>query len=240
MPSLQFPQPGVTSALQSRLNPVSPPPAYQPAARTSESLQSIFAGLEAEYFRSPPKRPPPPRPQRQSPPRSALAQEAAAGPLAVNLLPPTEVPEQYHLYDLPPQKPKPEEEQPFRRRPASAKVRTAGHAAVAARLPTAGSPTVRSASSAALLGGVAMAADASAQQSPQQQVGGGVSSVSVGTRVFPSKKPNSRAEVSHLMRTLDLMLDQAGDNTTEALRAWDVVFSELVRQASVDCIDRGA
>ena len=158
----------------------------------------------------------------------------------MNLLPPTEVPEQYHLYDLPPQKPKPEEEQPFRRRPASAKVRTAGHAAVAARLPTAGSPTVRSASSAALLGGVAMAADASAQQSPQQQVGGGVSSISAGTRVFPSKKPNSRAEVSHLMRTLDLMLDQAGDNTTEALRAWDVVFSELVRQASVDCIDRGA
>ena len=42
-----------------------------------------------------------------------------------------------------------------------------------------------------------------------------------------------------LGQTLERMLEVAGPRTAEALGAWDVTFSELVRQVFVQCADRG-
>lgn len=57
--------------------------------------------------------------------------------------------------------------------------------------------------------------------------------------VFPSTRPSNRSEVHHLARTLEAMLEKAGPRTAEALGAWDLTLSELVRQVFVSCADRG-
>ena len=58
-------------------------------------------------------------------------------------------------------------------------------------------------------------------------------------RIFPAVQPSNRSQVVHLAATLERMLAAAGPRTTEALQAWDVCFSELVRQVFVQCNDRG-
>ncbi|XP_069088202.1 axonemal dynein light chain domain-containing protein 1 isoform X2 [Pleurodeles waltl] len=75
--------------------------------------------------------------------------------------------------------------------------------------------------------------------------------------VFPSMKPNSRAEVLQLMKVMDTMLEKAGvdaeglgesgptqmHNLLELLKAeqniYNIVFHELIRQVSVECVERG-
>lgn len=116
--------------------------------------------------------------QRPRPHPSPIAEQAARGPLAVKLPapplpPPTEVPEEYHVYDLIDER----------------KVLSLG--------------------------------DRSRY------------------RIFPSTRPSNRSEVQHLGRALEQMLLRAGANSAEALRAWDVVFAELVRQVFVGCGERG-
>eukprot|EP00965_Chrysotila_dentata_P231397 6198341-Pleurochrysis_carterae.AAC.2 len=44
-----------------------------------------------------------------------------------------------------------------------------------------------------------------------------------GFRVFPATQPAGRAEALRLGEVLDEMLDAAGSNSAEALRAWDEV-----------------
>jgi len=58
-------------------------------------------------------------------------------------------------------------------------------------------------------------------------------------RIFPAVQPSNRSQVVHLAATLERMLAAAGPRTMEALQAWDVCFSELVRQVFVQCNDRG-
>ncbi|XP_069834904.1 axonemal dynein light chain domain-containing protein 1 isoform X2 [Dendropsophus ebraccatus] len=76
-------------------------------------------------------------------------------------------------------------------------------------------------------------------------------------RVFPSMKPSGRAEVIQLMKVMDTMLKQAGideedvklegptqiHNLLELLKTeqniYNVVFHELIRQVSVECVERG-
>mmetsp|Transcript_20857 Transcript_20857/g.45328 ORF Transcript_20857/g.45328 Transcript_20857/m.45328 type:complete len:529 (-) Transcript_20857:139-1725(-) len=60
-----------------------------------------------------------------------------------------------------------------------------------------------------------------------------------GFRVFPATQPAGRAEALRLGEVLDEMLDAAGSNSAEALRAWDEVFGELVRQVFMNCSERG-
>jgi len=52
-------------------------------------------------------------------------------------------------------------------------------------------------------------------------------------------RPPRLSQVVHLAATLERMLAKAGPRTMEALQAWDVCFSELVRQVFVQCNDRG-
>ncbi|KAM4022851.1 axonemal dynein light chain domain-containing protein 1 isoform 2-T2 [Anomaloglossus baeobatrachus] len=76
-------------------------------------------------------------------------------------------------------------------------------------------------------------------------------------RVFPSMKPSGRAEVMQLMKVMDTMLQHAGvdeedvkpegptqiHNLLELLKTeqniYNVVFHELIRQVSVECVERG-
>ncbi|XP_069497579.1 axonemal dynein light chain domain-containing protein 1 isoform X2 [Ambystoma mexicanum] len=76
--------------------------------------------------------------------------------------------------------------------------------------------------------------------------------------LFPSMKPNSRAEVLQLMKVMDAMLEKAGVNSEdigtagptqmhnllELVKAeqniYNIVFHELIRQVSVECVERGA
>ncbi|KAM6128757.1 axonemal dynein light chain domain-containing protein 1 [Phoenicopterus ruber ruber] len=75
-------------------------------------------------------------------------------------------------------------------------------------------------------------------------------------RLFPSMKPSGRLEVIQLMEAMDSMLEKAGvdklirvtgpsqlHNLLELLKAeqniYNIVFHELIRQVSVDCVERG-
>ncbi|XP_035189596.1 axonemal dynein light chain domain-containing protein 1 isoform X2 [Oxyura jamaicensis] len=75
-------------------------------------------------------------------------------------------------------------------------------------------------------------------------------------RLFPSMKPAGRLEVIQLMEAMDNMLEKAGvdelirvtgpsqlHNVLELLKAeqniYNIVFHELIRQVSVDCVERG-
>nr|XP_056700677.1 axonemal dynein light chain domain-containing protein 1 [Euleptes europaea] len=76
-------------------------------------------------------------------------------------------------------------------------------------------------------------------------------------RVFPSMKPSGRLEVIQLMKVMDTMLEQAGvdseeagltgvsqmHNALEVLKVeqniYNIVFHEIIRQVSVDCVERG-
>ncbi|XP_021127970.1 axonemal dynein light chain domain-containing protein 1 isoform X1 [Anas platyrhynchos] len=75
-------------------------------------------------------------------------------------------------------------------------------------------------------------------------------------RLFPSMKPAGRFEVIQLMEAMDNMLEKAGvdelirvtgpsqlHNVLELLKAeqniYNIVFHELIRQVSVDCVERG-
>ncbi|XP_039257089.2 axonemal dynein light chain domain-containing protein 1-like [Styela clava] len=76
-------------------------------------------------------------------------------------------------------------------------------------------------------------------------------------RVFPSLKPTKRFEVVQLMKTMDQMLAKAGvddieneakgptqiHNLLEIIKKeqqiYDVVFHEVIRQVSIECVERG-
>ncbi|XP_068807894.1 axonemal dynein light chain domain-containing protein 1 isoform X2 [Struthio camelus] len=76
-------------------------------------------------------------------------------------------------------------------------------------------------------------------------------------RLFPSMKPSGRLEVVQLMEAMDSMLEKAGvdnklvgvtgpsqlHNVLELMKTeqniYNIVFHELIRQVSVDCIERG-
>nr|XP_009489131.1 PREDICTED: axonemal dynein light chain domain-containing protein 1 [Pelecanus crispus] len=75
-------------------------------------------------------------------------------------------------------------------------------------------------------------------------------------RLFPSMKPSGRLEVIQLMEVMDSMLEKAGvdklirvtgpsqlHNLLELMKAeqniYNIVFHELIRQVSVDCMERG-
>ncbi|KAM6199872.1 axonemal dynein light chain domain-containing protein 1 [Sarcoramphus papa] len=75
-------------------------------------------------------------------------------------------------------------------------------------------------------------------------------------RLFPSVKPSGRLEVIQLMEVMDSMLEKAGvdklirvtgpsqlHNVLELMKAeqniYNIVFHELIRQVSVDCVERG-
>ncbi|NWZ22004.1 AXDN1 protein, partial [Asarcornis scutulata] len=75
-------------------------------------------------------------------------------------------------------------------------------------------------------------------------------------QLFPSMKPAGRFEVIQLMEAMDHMLEKAGvdelirvtgpsqlHNVLELLKAeqniYNIVFHELIRQVSVDCVERG-
>ncbi|XP_074733346.1 axonemal dynein light chain domain-containing protein 1 [Strix uralensis] len=75
-------------------------------------------------------------------------------------------------------------------------------------------------------------------------------------RLFPSIQPSGRLEVIQLMEVMDSMLEKAGvdrlirvtgpsqlHNTLELMKAeqniYNIVFHELIRQVSVDCVERG-
>ncbi|XP_021260317.1 axonemal dynein light chain domain-containing protein 1 isoform X1 [Numida meleagris] len=75
-------------------------------------------------------------------------------------------------------------------------------------------------------------------------------------RLFPSLKPSGRLEVMQLTEAMDSMLEKAGvdeligitgpsqlHNMLELLKAeqniYNIVFHELIRQVSVDCMERG-
>ncbi|NXX48973.1 AXDN1 protein, partial [Tricholaema leucomelas] len=75
-------------------------------------------------------------------------------------------------------------------------------------------------------------------------------------RLFPSTKPSGRLEVIQLMEMMDSMLEKAGvdkliritrpsqlHNVLELMKAeqniYNIVFHELIRQVSVDCVERG-
>ncbi|NXI74331.1 AXDN1 protein, partial [Anseranas semipalmata] len=74
--------------------------------------------------------------------------------------------------------------------------------------------------------------------------------------LFPSMKPSGRLEVIQLMEAMDSMLEKAGvdklirvtgpsqlHNVLELMKAeqniYNIVFHELIRQVSVDCMERG-
>ncbi|XP_008937154.1 PREDICTED: axonemal dynein light chain domain-containing protein 1 [Merops nubicus] len=75
-------------------------------------------------------------------------------------------------------------------------------------------------------------------------------------RLFPSIKPSGRLEVIQLMEMMDSMLEKAGvdklirvtgpsqlHNALELMKVeqniYNIVFHELIRQVSVDCVERG-
>ncbi|NXP08383.1 AXDN1 protein, partial [Thinocorus orbignyianus] len=75
-------------------------------------------------------------------------------------------------------------------------------------------------------------------------------------RLFPSIKPSGRLEVIQLMEVMDSMLEKAGvdklirvtgplqlHNVLQLMKAeqniYNIVFHELIRQVSVDCMERG-
>ncbi|XP_060089034.1 axonemal dynein light chain domain-containing protein 1 [Heteronotia binoei] len=76
-------------------------------------------------------------------------------------------------------------------------------------------------------------------------------------RVFPSLKPSGRLEVIQLLKVMDMMLEKAGvdneetgisglsqmHNALEVLKMeqniYNIVFHEVIRQVSVDCMERG-
>ncbi|NXS69741.1 AXDN1 protein, partial [Pandion haliaetus] len=75
-------------------------------------------------------------------------------------------------------------------------------------------------------------------------------------RLFPSVKPSGRLEVIQLMEVMDSMLEKAGvdkiirvtgpsqlHNMLELMKAeqniYNIIFHELIRQVSVDCVERG-
>ncbi|NXV13726.1 AXDN1 protein, partial [Cepphus grylle] len=75
-------------------------------------------------------------------------------------------------------------------------------------------------------------------------------------RLFPSMKPSGRLEVIQLMEVMDSMMEKAGvdklirvtgpsqlHNALELMKAeqniYNIVFHELIRQVSVDCMERG-
>ncbi|NXF50836.1 AXDN1 protein, partial [Oceanites oceanicus] len=75
-------------------------------------------------------------------------------------------------------------------------------------------------------------------------------------RLFPSMKPSGRLEVIQLMDVMDSMLEKAGvdklirvtgpsqlHNLLELMKVeqniYNIVFHELIRQVSVDCVERG-
>ncbi|NXU58825.1 AXDN1 protein, partial [Turnix velox] len=75
-------------------------------------------------------------------------------------------------------------------------------------------------------------------------------------RLFPSLKPSGRLEVIQLMEAMDSMLEKAGvdklirvtgpsqlHNALELMKAeqniYNIVFHELIRQVSVECVERG-
>ncbi|XP_075364045.1 axonemal dynein light chain domain-containing protein 1 isoform X1 [Mycteria americana] len=75
-------------------------------------------------------------------------------------------------------------------------------------------------------------------------------------RLFPSMKPSGRLEVIQLMEVMDSMLEKAGvdkiirvtgpsqlHNVLELMKAeqniYNIIFHELIRQVSVDCVERG-
>ncbi|NXG89773.1 AXDN1 protein, partial [Stercorarius parasiticus] len=75
-------------------------------------------------------------------------------------------------------------------------------------------------------------------------------------RLFPSMKPSGRLEVIQLMEVMDSMLEKAGvdklirvtgpsqlHNVLELMKAeqniYNIVFHELIRQVSVECMERG-
>lgn len=76
-------------------------------------------------------------------------------------------------------------------------------------------------------------------------------------RLFPSLTPNKRFEVVQLMRTMDQMLAKAGVDDVETevkgptqihnlleiikkeQQIYDVVFHEVIRQSSIECVERG-
>ncbi|XP_053718808.1 axonemal dynein light chain domain-containing protein 1 isoform X2 [Synchiropus splendidus] len=76
-------------------------------------------------------------------------------------------------------------------------------------------------------------------------------------RVFPSLQPSGRLEAIHLMRIMDDMLEKAGvgDQTEELTdfsqmesllkmvhseqKIYNIVFHEVIRQVSVECVERG-
>eukprot|EP00076_Gallus_gallus_P043271 XP_025008809.1 axonemal dynein light chain domain-containing protein 1 [Gallus gallus] len=75
-------------------------------------------------------------------------------------------------------------------------------------------------------------------------------------RLFPSMKPPGRLQVIQLMEAMDSMLEKAGvdeligvtgpsqlQNMLELIKAeqniYNIVFHELIRQVSVDCVERG-
>ncbi|KAL5011861.1 hypothetical protein ScPMuIL_010412 [Solemya velum] len=75
--------------------------------------------------------------------------------------------------------------------------------------------------------------------------------------VFPSMKPNSRFEVLQLRKTMELMLERAGVSDVDVeikgptqmhnllglikkeQNIYNIVFHELIRQTSVECVERG-
>lgn len=66
------------------------------------------------------------------------------------------------------------------------------------------------------------------------------------TTVFPSNKPVSRMEVVQLARTFELMLEEMNDSSQEheslveeEMRVLDTISSEISRQISVQCAERG-
>ncbi|NXH11762.1 AXDN1 protein, partial [Bucco capensis] len=75
-------------------------------------------------------------------------------------------------------------------------------------------------------------------------------------RLFPSMKPSGRLEVIQLMKMMDSMLEKAGvdklitvtgpsqlHNALELMKVeqniYNIVFHELIRQVSVECVERG-
>ncbi|KAM6262680.1 axonemal dynein light chain domain-containing protein 1 [Porphyrio hochstetteri] len=75
-------------------------------------------------------------------------------------------------------------------------------------------------------------------------------------RLFPSMRPSGRLEAIHLMEVMDSMLEKAGvdklirvtgpsqlHNLLELMKAeqniYNIVFHEVIRQVSVECVERG-
>ena len=150
-----------------------------------------------------------------TPKRSVIAAQVGKGALATEMPPPTpipdsEIPAEYHVYEL-----------AANRRPAV--IAEHGAAQRTDESGAHGSPWVPS-----------------PERRPRDESADDAAGrARYRYRVFPATRPSSRSEVLQLGRALDRMLEAAGESTAEALNAWDLTFSELVRQAFVACADRG-